>query len=92
MHDPLLHREPLLVVAASDLENVAFEFVAKGVAENFGAHAFVHEGAEFALIFDFDELLRAVGGIGDVELHGDGGGCYPSKCDVVEVKLGFDFA
>ena len=57
MHDTLLHGEPLLVVATGDAEHVAFELVADAVAGDFGAHAAVHEGAEFALILDFDELL-----------------------------------
>ncbi len=79
MHNALLHGKTLLVVATGDLEDAAFEFVAEGVGGDFGAHALVHEGAQFALIFNFDELLRAVGWVGDVELHGDGGGCCPSK-------------
>ena len=37
------------------------------------AHASVHEDAESALVFDFDEFLGAIGGVGDVELHLDGG-------------------
>ena len=74
MHDTLLHGEPLLVVAARDAEDVAFEFVTDAVGGDFGTHAAVHENAEFALIFDFDELLRAVGRVGDVQLHLDGGG------------------
>ena len=79
VHDALLHREALLVVAAGDAEDVAFELVTDAVARDFGAHAAVHEDAEFALIFDFDQLLRAVGGIGDIELHLD---------EVRRVKMG----
>ena len=74
MHDALFHGEALLVIAARDAELVAFEFVADAVAGHFGAHAAVHEDAQLALVFDFDELLRAVGRVGDVELHLDGGG------------------
>ena len=73
MHDALLHRETLLVVAAGDLEDVAFEFGTDAVASDFLAHAFVHEGAEFAFVFDLDEFLGAIGWVGDVELHLDGG-------------------
>ena len=40
---------------------------------DFGAHALLHEGAELALIFDLDDLLRPIGRVGDVELHLDGG-------------------
>lgn len=54
VHDALLHREALLVVAAGDLEDVALELVADAVAGDFGAHAAVHEDAELALVFDFD--------------------------------------
>ena len=73
MHDTLFHRETLLVVAAGDFEDVAFEFGTDAVASDFLAHAFVHEGAEFAFVFDLDEFLGAIGWVGDVELHLDGG-------------------
>ena len=79
MHDTLLHGETLLVVAAGDLEDVAFEFGAEIVAGDFLAHAAVHELAEFAVIVDFDELLGAVCGVGDIELHLDGGGGDTSR-------------
>lgn len=72
VHDALLHREALLVVAAGDFEDVAFELGPDAVARYFLAHTAFHEYAEFALVFDFDELLGAVGGVGDVELHLDG--------------------
>ena len=73
MHDTLLHRKPLFIVAAGNFEDVAFEFRAHAVALDFLSHAAVHEDAEFAVVFDFDELLGAIGGVGDVELHLDGG-------------------
>ena len=74
MHNSLLHRKPLLIVAAGDLENIALELGADAVAGDFLAHAAVHEDAEFTLIFDFNELLGTIGRVGDVELHLDGGG------------------
>lgn len=74
MHDPLLHREALFVVAAGDLEDVAREFGSDAVAGHFLAHALFHEAAEFALVFDFDEFLGAIGRVGDVEFHLDGWG------------------
>lgn len=43
VHDSLLHGEALLVVAAGDAEHVAFELGPDAVAEDFGAHASVHE-------------------------------------------------
>ena len=74
VHDALLHGETLLVVAARDLEDVALEFGADAVAGDFGAHALFHEDAQFALVVDFDEFLGAIGRVGYVELHLDGGG------------------
>ena len=73
MHDALLHGEALLVIPTGDLEDVAFPFVAHGVARDFLPHAAVHEDAEFAVVFDFEEFLGAVGGVGYVELHDFGG-------------------
>lgn len=72
VHDTLLHRETLLVVATGDLEDVALELVANRVARNLLAHAVVHEDAHLALIFDIDQLLRPVGRVADVQLHLDG--------------------
>jgi len=43
MHDTLLHRETLLVVATSDLENVALELVTNGIARNLSTHSLVHK-------------------------------------------------
>lgn len=100
VHDALLHGEALLVVAAGDAEDVALELRADAVALDFLAHAFLHEAAQLALVFDLDELLGAVGRVGDVELHPDGLGgggwvgtsrwlevdCYGWES---EVELGF---
>ena len=41
MHDSLLHGETLLVVAASDLEDVALELIANAVARNLCAHSVI---------------------------------------------------
>ena len=90
VHDTLFHGEALLVVAAGYLEDVAFEFGTDAVAGDFGAHALLHEDAEAALIFYFDELLGAVGWVGDVELHLDGGGCVVKMVFVslhLEIRL-----
>jgi hypothetical protein len=73
VHDTLLHGETLLVVASGDPEDVALELVADAVAGDFVTHAAVHEDAELALIFDLDQLLGAIVGVGDVELHLDCG-------------------
>jgi hypothetical protein len=67
-HDTLLHGETLLVVASGDAEDVALELIAKGVGRDLGAHALLHEDGELALILNIDELLAAVGRVGDVQL------------------------
>ena len=69
MHDSLLHGKALLVVAACNAEDVAFEFIADAVAGDFLAHTTVHEDPEFAFVLNFDDFLSAIGGEGDVELH-----------------------
>ena len=73
MHDSLLHGETLLVIAPCDLEHVAGKLGTYAVAGDLGAHAAVHEHAELALIFNLYEFLGAIGGVGYVELHPDGG-------------------
>jgi hypothetical protein len=80
VHDTLLHREALLVVAAGDAEDVALELVADAVAGNLVSHAALHEDAELALVFDLDELLGAIVGVRDVELHLDGGVAMTVVC------------
>lgn len=67
----LLHREPLLVVAAGDAEHVALELVAHAVARHLGAHATVHEDSQLAVVIDLDQLLGPVRRVGDVQLHRD---------------------
>ena len=84
VHDALLHGEALLVVAAGDAEGVAGELVAHAVARHLLAHAPVHEDAELALLVDLDELLRAIGRVGHVELHreveeGGEGDCWMAE-------------
>lgn len=86
MHDALLHRETLLIVAAGDLEDVALEFGGDAVTRDFLAHAFVHEGAQFAFVLDLDEFLGAIGWVGDVELHLDGWGWDVKMVEVVFVE------
>lgn len=68
VHNTLLHRETLLVVASGDAEDVALELVADGVTGDLSAHALLHEDAELALILNVDELLAAIGRVGDVQL------------------------
>lgn len=63
VHDTLLHGESLLVVATSDAENVALEFVTDRVTGDFVAHAALHEDTKTALIVDLDHLLGAIGGV-----------------------------
>jgi len=63
VHDTLLHRETLLVVASSDPEDVSLELIADGVARDLVTHAAVHEDAELALIFNLDQFLGAIVGV-----------------------------
>lgn len=72
-HDALLHRETLLVVAARDAEDVALPLVAQALGGHLVAHALVHEDAQAALLVDLEDLLRAIRGVGDVQLHLGGG-------------------
>jgi len=51
-HDTLLHGKALLVIAASDAEDVALPFITKTVAWHFIAHSLVHEDAQLAVIVD----------------------------------------
>jgi len=62
VHDSLLHWETLLVIATSDLEDVALEFITDRVTWYFLTHALVDEDSQLALIFDFDELLGSIRG------------------------------
>jgi hypothetical protein len=74
VHDTLLHGETLLVVSTGDAEDVALELIAEVVAGDFSAHALLHEVTELSLILNLDELLAAIGRVGDVQLH-VGGRC-----------------
>ena len=69
VHDTLLHGETLLVVATSNPEDVSLPLVTDTVTRHLLTHATIHEDAETALIVDFDELLGAVGWVGNVQLH-----------------------
>jgi len=73
VHDTLLHGKALLVVAAGDSEDVALELITDAVARNLLSHTAFHEDTELALVFDLDQLLGAIVGVGNVELHLDGG-------------------
>jgi len=69
VHNTLLHGKALLVVATSNLEDVALEFITNGVAWDLGAHSLLHEHSQLALILNLNQLLAAIGRVGDVELH-----------------------
>jgi hypothetical protein len=93
VHNTLLHRETLLVVASSDPEDVALELVADAVAGNLVSHAALHEDAELALIFNLDQFLGTIVGVRNVELHLDGGVvmdvcCCNVSMVVVEIEDG----
>jgi len=65
----LHHGESLLVVSASDSEDVTLPLVAQRVAGDFLRHLLVEEDAEFAVIFDLDEFLTSRRRISDIQLH-----------------------
>jgi len=67
--DTLLHWETLLVVSTGDAEDVALEFIPKGVSGDFLADPLFVEATVAALIVDVDGLLLARRGVGNVELH-----------------------
>lgn len=73
MHNTLLHRETLLVVATGDLEDVALELITNAIAWDLSAHSLIHENTQLSLVFDLNKLLAAIGREGDVQLHLDGG-------------------
>lgn len=70
VQDSLLHGETLLVVTSSDLEDVSLPLITKRVALDLLAHALLVEHTNTVLVVDFNQLLGAVSGICNVELHG----------------------
>lgn len=64
----LLHGETLLVVTTGNLEDVTLELVTERVTLDFLTHSLLVEDADLVFVIDFDELLSAVGGVGNVEL------------------------
>lgn len=69
VQNTLLHWETLLVVTAGDLEDVTLELVTNGVALDFLAHTLVVENSNTLFIVNFNQLLSAVGWVGDIELN-----------------------
>jgi len=67
--DALFHGEALLVVPAGDAEEVAFPFVAEGVAGDFLGYFFVVEDADSSFVVDVEELLGPCRGVSNIELH-----------------------
>lgn len=65
----LLHGETLLVVTTGDPEDVSLPFVSDGVGGNLLGHPLLDEDSGPPVILEVDELLRAGGGVGDVQLH-----------------------
>jgi len=65
----LLHREPLLVIAASDTEDVALPFIAERVGRDLLRDLLVVEDTDALLVIEIEELLVPRSGVGDIELH-----------------------
>ena len=68
VENTLLHGETLLVVTTGNLEDVTLELVTERVTLDFLTHSLLVEDADLVFVIDFDELLSAVGGVGNVEL------------------------
>jgi len=62
----LHHGETLFVVSTTDAEHVALPLVAERISWDFLRHLLVEEDAEFAIIFDLDQLLASGGRVGNV--------------------------
>ena len=67
--DTLLHGETVLVVPASDAEDVPGELLTEGGGVNLLGDSHVVEDAELLVIVDVDDLLTASCGTSDVKLH-----------------------
>ena len=65
----LLHWETLLVVTATDLEDVTFVLIAQVGAVDFGPHADVIECLELLFVVDLQVHLLRGGRVGNVKFH-----------------------
>jgi hypothetical protein len=74
--DSLFHGKAVLVEAAVDSEDIAFELLSKGVSLNFLAHAFLEEDSAPVVIVDIERFGGSVGRMGNAELHN-------SKCTFI---------
>ena len=64
--DTLLHWETLLVVSASNFENVALPLITKMVGFDFSAHALLVEQSQLVVIVDLKSFLSSRRGKRDV--------------------------
>lgn len=75
----VLHGKSLLVVSASDLEYISLKFISNRISRNFlanlhnqpsplteGPYSLIHERPQTTLIFDFDQLLSAIGRVSNL--------------------------
>jgi hypothetical protein len=78
----VLHGKSLLVVSASDLEYISLELISNRIPSDFlanlhhqsspltpfgrVAYSLVHERSQTTLIFDFDQLLSAIGRVSNL--------------------------
>mmetsp|Transcript_59747 Transcript_59747/g.185180 ORF Transcript_59747/g.185180 Transcript_59747/m.185180 type:complete len:257 (+) Transcript_59747:75-845(+) len=68
--NPLLHGKPLLVIATSDADHVAFPLVPEGVSCHLCCHSLVEKWHQLLIVIDLDQLLAAGRGVRNVQLHG----------------------
>ena len=81
MEKYVLHGKSLLVVSASDLEYISLELISNRISSNFlsnlhnqpspltllkGPYSLIHERPQTTLIFNFDQLLRAIGRVSNL--------------------------
>jgi hypothetical protein len=59
----------LLIVTASNSENVALEIVTHDIALNLLAHSSVEEGTDLLFIVNFKLFLTTSGWVSNVEFH-----------------------
>ena len=67
--DTLLHGETLFVISSSNAKDISLPLISKRVGFYFSAHTLLVEDANFAFIFNVDQLLCPSGGVADVQLQ-----------------------
>jgi len=72
--DTLFHGEALLVVTASDSDNVSGPLGSEVISGDLLGHSLVVEVLKLLLVIDLEDLLAPGRGVGDVKFHFDASG------------------